>query len=85
MYEDMLFCTSLEGTFTGRGIFNKLVSKMHEEELSWENCVSVCTDGAGAMQGTRMGLKANILDVALHVKFSHCIIHGEAFVKWLTS
>ena len=33
MHEDMLFCASLEGTCTGRDIFNKLDSKMHKEGL----------------------------------------------------
>ena len=81
MYEDMLFCSTLEGTCTGRDIFNKLDSKMREEGLSWENCISVCTDGAGAMQGTRRGLKAKVLEVAPHVKFTHCIIHREALAS----
>ena len=81
MYEDMLFCSTLEGTCTGRDIFNKLDSKMREEGLSWENCISVCTDGAGAMQGTRRGLKAKVLEVVPHVKFTHCIIHREALAS----
>ena len=67
MYEDMLFCSSMEGTCTGRNIFNKLNSNIQKEGLRWESCVSVCTDGAGAMQGK--GLRACVLEVAPHVKF----------------
>ena len=69
MYEDMLFCSTLEGTCTGRDIFNKLDSKMREEGLSLENCISVCIYGAGAMQRTRRGLKVKVLEVVVLVVF----------------
>ncbi|XP_030289596.1 zinc finger BED domain-containing protein 5-like [Sparus aurata] len=78
MHEDMLFCSSMEGTCTGRDIFNKLSSNIQKEGLRWESCVSVCTDGAGAMQGARKGLRACVLEVAPHVKFLHCMIYREA-------
>ena len=60
---------TFEGTCTVRDIFNKLDSKLREEGLSWKNCISVCTDGAGAMQGTRRGLKAKVLEVVVLVVF----------------
>uniref|UniRef100_A0A3B4V8C9 HAT C-terminal dimerisation domain-containing protein n=1 Tax=Seriola dumerili TaxID=41447 RepID=A0A3B4V8C9_SERDU len=78
MHEDLLFCSSMEGTCTGRDIFNKLDCNIQKEGLKWESCVSVCTDGAGAMQGARKGLRACVLEVAPHVKFLHCVIHREA-------
>nr|XP_055065380.1 SCAN domain-containing protein 3-like [Misgurnus anguillicaudatus] len=49
--------------------------------LSWDNCVAVCTDGAGAMVGKNKGLKAKVLEVAPHVKFTHCIIHRESLAS----
>ncbi len=78
MHEDMLFCSSMEGTCTGRDIFNKLDCNIQKEGLGWESCASVCTDGAGAMQGARKGLRACVLEVAPHVKLLHCMIHREA-------
>ena len=33
MHEDMLFCSSMEGTCTGRDIFNKLNSNIQKEGL----------------------------------------------------
>lgn len=56
--EEMLFCVPLEGTCTGEDIFNKLDRNLKEEGLSWSECLSVCTDGAGAMLGKKKGLKA---------------------------
>lgn len=81
MHEDMLFCSSMEGTCTGRDIFEKLNSNMQKEGLQWDSCVSVCADGAAAMQGGTKGLKACVLQVAPHVKFLHCMIHREALAS----
>lgn len=81
LLEDMLFCTTLDGTCTGQDIFNKLESKMQEAGLSFDNCVGVCTDGAGAMMGKHKGLKAKIQAVAPHVRFTHCFIHREALAS----
>ncbi len=57
LHEDMLFCSALEGTCTGNDIFTKLDIKIKEMELSWDNCVGICTDGAGAMVGKNKGLR----------------------------
>ncbi|CAL9702155.1 unnamed protein product [Knipowitschia caucasica] len=79
--EEMLFCLQLEGTCTGEDIFYKLNGNLKKEGLSWNECVSVCTDGAGAMLGKNRGLKARVLQVAPHVIFTHCIIHREALAS----
>lgn len=79
--EEMLFCVPLEGTCTGEDIFKKLDRNLKEEGLSWSECLSVCTDGAGAMLGKKKGLKARVLQVAPHVIFTHCIIHSEALAS----
>lgn len=79
--EDLLFCAPLEGTCTGEDIFTKLDNKLKEEGLSWDECIGVCTDGAAAMLGKKKGLKARVLQVAPHIKFTHCIIHREALAS----
>ncbi|XP_052002455.1 zinc finger BED domain-containing protein 5-like [Xyrauchen texanus] len=81
LHEEMLFCSELEGTCTGSDIFNKLDTRLKEMRLSWDNCVGICTDGAGAMVGKNKGLKAKVLEVAPHVKFTHCIIHRESLAS----
>ena len=74
----MLFCLALEGKCTGDDIFMALDKKLHELELSWDRCVGICTDGAGAMLGKKKGLKAKVHNVAPHIRFTRCIIHREA-------
>uniref|UniRef100_A0A673H2J5 DUF4371 domain-containing protein n=1 Tax=Sinocyclocheilus rhinocerous TaxID=307959 RepID=A0A673H2J5_9TELE len=81
LHEDMLFCSALEGTCTGSDIFTKLDTKIKEMGLSWDNCGGVCTDGAGALVGKNKGLEAKVLEVAPHVKFTHCIIHRDSLAS----
>ena len=81
LHEDMLFFSPLEGRCTGGDIFNCLNGWMEEAGLNLNNCISICTDGAGAMLGKNKGLKAKVLSVAPHIKFTHCIIHREALAS----
>ncbi|KAK5863610.1 hypothetical protein PBY51_000631 [Eleginops maclovinus] len=81
LHEDMLCCSPMEGRCTGGDIFNCLNGWMEETGLDWDKCISICTDGAGAMMGKHKGLKAKVLSVAPHVKFTHCIIHREALAS----
>ncbi len=77
MHEDMLFCSSMEGTCTGRDISTS--STVTYKKRDWDGrAVHLCADGAGAMQGARKGLRACVLEVAPHVKFLHCMIHSKA-------
>ena len=61
--------------------FNCLNGWMEDAGLQWANCLSICTDGAAAMLGKNKGLKAKVLSVAPHAKFTHCIIHREALAS----
>ncbi|KAK2845986.1 hypothetical protein Q7C36_010840 [Tachysurus vachellii] len=67
--EEMLFCMQLEVSCTGEDIFNNLDSKLKNEGLSWGECISVCTDGAGAMLRKKKGLKARHKGLLLHTEF----------------
>jgi hypothetical protein len=58
--EDLLFCQPLEGRTTGENFSVKLNEFFIANELSWNNCVGVCTDGAAAMTGERKGLFAPV-------------------------
>ena len=51
--EEMLFCKPLGTRATGKEVFNKVDQFLEQHELSWENCVSVCCDGAPSMMGTK--------------------------------
>jgi hypothetical protein len=55
--EDLLFCQTLEERTTGEDIFVKLNYFFTANELSWNNCVGVCTDGAAGKKGKKKGPK----------------------------
>lgn len=53
--EDMLMCSPLLTNTTGEEIFNKINIFFEENNLSWNNCIDICTDGAKAMTGKTAG------------------------------
>ena len=75
--EDLLMCASLLGTCTGEDIFSAVDTRLKNDELSWKQCISICTDGAGAMAEKRKGFLARVLKVAPRINFTHCIIYRE--------
>ena len=70
-------CASLLGTCTGEDIFSAVDTRLKNDGLSWKQCISICTDGAGAMAGKQKGFLARVLQVAPRINFTHCIIHRE--------
>ncbi|GBP82101.1 Zinc finger BED domain-containing protein 5 [Eumeta japonica] len=47
--EDMLMCLPLPTYTTGKEIFNKINIFLEENNLSWNDCIDICTDGVKAM------------------------------------
>ena len=78
--EELLFCRSLKSHTKGEDIFFKVDEFFTTAGLQWENCIGVCTDGAGAMMGKRAGFVAKVKEHATpeRVTFTHCMIHREA-------
>ena len=60
------------------------IQMMYNIALHWslykENCIGVCTDGAGAIIGKRAGFVAKVKEHATpeRVTFTHCMIHRKA-------
>ena len=77
MIEDFLFCKPLEGQTTSVEIFKVLNDFIEQNEISWEKCVGVCSDGACAT-GRHSGVVTQIQSVAPNAVFTHCSIHREA-------
>ena len=75
--EEFLFCRALETTTRGEDIFALVDSFMKEEGLEWNNCSSICTDGAPAMLGSRKGFTARVKEINPNVMTSHCFVHQE--------
>ncbi|XP_068122103.1 zinc finger MYM-type protein 6-like [Hyperolius riggenbachi] len=79
--ERIFGCKELDTTTTGEEIFNALNKHILEKELSWEWCVSVCTDGAAAMVGRKSGLVSRLKALNPSIKWNHCIIHLQALAS----
>ncbi|XP_033227530.1 zinc finger BED domain-containing protein 5-like [Belonocnema kinseyi] len=73
--EKMLFCFPLSGNTTGECLFEAMMKKTQYFNLDWDKCVAICTDGAVAMTGRKVGFMKRILDIAPNAKWSHCMIH----------
>ena len=73
--EEFLFCVPLTTTATGADIFNVVDNFQQKEGISWENCVSLCTDGALAILGARQGFTALVRQVNPSVQVVHCLLH----------
>ena len=64
----------------GPDIFFKVDEYFTTAGLQWENCVGVCTDGAGAVVGKPAGFVAKVKEDANpeRATFAHCMIHKMA-------
>ncbi|XP_076049459.1 zinc finger BED domain-containing protein 5-like [Oratosquilla oratoria] len=74
---EFLFCSPMGTTTTGTGIFATIDKFQKEEGLSWEDCVSLCTDGAPAMTGVHRGFTALVKQLNPSVGIFHCLLHRE--------
>jgi hypothetical protein len=45
----MFFYKSIPGHATGQGIFELFIETTKNENLDWNKCISVCSDGARAI------------------------------------
>lgn len=77
---DFFFCQELRQTTTGDDIFKLVNENVKKNNLRWENCVSVCNDGAPAMEGRKKGFVAHVLTKNQDAKIVHCMIHREVLV-----
>uniref|UniRef100_A0A1B6ISX9 Uncharacterized protein n=1 Tax=Homalodisca liturata TaxID=320908 RepID=A0A1B6ISX9_9HEMI len=78
LIEDLLFCKEIEGGTSGKELFDIVNNFMAENDINWEDCVGVCTDGGRSMSGHYQGLQSRIREKAPNAIWTHCIIHREA-------
>jgi hypothetical protein len=76
-----MFCPPLSERCTGNGIFEAVNDCFTAEDISWANCVIICTDEVAALTGHKKGFQAEAQQIGPHVIFIHCIIHREALAS----
>lgn len=79
--EEFMTCLEIRGHTTGDEIFKVLNGYIQEHNLSWTNCVGLCTDDAAAMTGRKSGLVSLVKkEAGEDIEITHCIIHREMLV-----
>lgn len=73
--QDLLsFCKYVRDRATAEELFKILDCFLKENELKWENCIAVCSDGAHTTSGMRKGLRALIKKAPPNAEWTHCVI-----------
>lgn len=78
LVEQFLFCKELPESTTGVDIFQLVNSYINTAGLSWQSCLSICTDGCPAMVGHLKGFLALVKKENPDIIFTHCFLHREA-------
>jgi hypothetical protein len=74
-------CLPLSERCTGNDIFKAVNDCFTAEDISWANCICICTDGVAALTGHKKGFQAEVQQIGAHVNFIHSIIHREALAS----
>ena len=80
MRENFLFCKALPDKTTGEENFRVTSEYLDQGGFTWENCTSVCTDGAAAMVGRTKGFVSRVKERNPDLIVTHCFLHREALV-----
>ncbi|KFM77863.1 SCAN domain-containing protein 3, partial [Stegodyphus mimosarum] len=75
--EDILFCKPMSTTTTGEDIFLMVDSFFKEEGLNWNQCFSICTDGAAAMTASQKGFSTRAKQMNPQIISIHCLLHRQ--------
>jgi hypothetical protein len=64
-----MFCLLLSEKCTGSDIFKAVNDCFTAEDISWANCVGICTDGAAALTGHWKSFQAEVQQNGPHMNF----------------
>ena len=84
---DQFFCCKeLKERTTGQDIFDTLSKYLEENELTWKECVGLCTDGAPSMIGSIKGFVSLVKKVNSEIITTHGFLYrGVLIGKTLNS
>ncbi|XP_072390895.1 zinc finger MYM-type protein 6-like [Diabrotica undecimpunctata] len=76
--EEFLTSIELQGNTIGKDIFKAIDGYFTLKNLSWKDCVGLCSDGAAAMTGHKTGLPSFVRQEGNRdIVLTHYIIHRE--------
>ncbi|KAL4090794.1 hypothetical protein QTP88_025569 [Uroleucon formosanum] len=78
--ENFFCCKTLPETTRGEDVFKVLDDHLLLVNLSWDNCIGICTDGAPSMTGSIKGFISLVKKKNSKIIFTHCFLHREALV-----
>ncbi|KAL4100732.1 hypothetical protein QTP88_020766 [Uroleucon formosanum] len=78
--ENFFCCKTLPKTTRGEDVFKVLDDHLLLVNLSWDNCIGICTDGAPSMTGSIKGFISLVKKKNSKIIFTHCFLHREALV-----
>lgn len=76
--EELLFMKTLINT-TGEQVYNAVTDFLKTNDISMDNIISICTDGAPSMIGKRKGFVSRLIQDR-NVFTIHCVLHRENLV-----
>ena len=79
--EDILFYKPIPDKATSNEIFNLIDKFFNENDIMWNNCIGLCTDGARSMSGHKTGLQAFVKKKTHDDLWTHCMLHRAALVS----
>ncbi|XP_022160762.1 zinc finger BED domain-containing protein 5-like [Myzus persicae] len=78
--ENFFCCKTLPERTRGEDVFKVLDDHLLSVNLSWDNCIGICTDGAPSMTGSIKGFISLVKKKNSNIIFTHCFLHREALV-----
>jgi hypothetical protein len=76
--KELLFSQALNSILKGSDVLSAIDIFFDQNGLSWKNVVGVCTDGAPAMLGLRLGFVSLAKNKNSSIIGSYCVIHRQA-------
>ena len=79
--EEFLMCESLETITKAVNVLEKMDHFFQQNNISWNQVGSICTDGAPSMLGAKSGFTTLVKKRAPHIISIHCALHRHALAS----